>query len=1279
MSSRIPWNQQEAVLLVDTYIQVRDGVVPRKEAVSRLSKLLREYGASRGIEVDEIYRNENGISMQLAQIDGLFRDEEGRLSNVSKLFVETVTIYRNDKTRFDGLLADAKSVINSLESDKKKGSNDLEAPSIVNAKPEEQLYKELCISSQQISKGSQTSEVKETVNLYEAKAFGDMAEEESETCDDFSEEKKKEAINGEYDKNATFAELFGISPEDCVSIRLAKTSLSPRAKRCLRKKNIRTTSRLLQVNSKFLIGIQGFGSGSLNEVYSFLSSLPRDEHKEKNWRKYDEDASFAEVFGLSPERYTHIKIVENLLPERVVRRVRQEGIETLSEFLNLNNHFLVDLGGIGQITLHKVHSFLESLANGDIVELQERDDDLNHMTQGKRTCDSDAQKKGEIQRNIKYDEKASLAKLFGLKSGEYSHIRITEPFLSKGVAKRLQQVKIRTADNLLAVNSRSLMELKGFGQTSLSEIYRFVASLPKEEQVSTKDERGRTTNPTAAAVKHREQIFSGDFSFLATEELSVGEKERIRKYQDVYEMIGSELVGNCLRSPEYILTIIQALYQYSEETDRNAILKKLVNQIPFKRRSNRCKGYIVAFSFDDAICKKLYQCYSNEDASLDSIIDFIDIGNDALFNIASAFLKWCTFDLSSEISEMFCRIYASERTKSVIEARVKQHTLEEIGENLQVTRERVRQIELKARTNFMIYQTQGRIFEKIHADYNGKGIVTQEEIREISGENANALIYMLKNTESSIYMFDEKLNAFIIGETDILARIQDYIDSLPEIFHRKKLQEFLELANADNIDPKYAKKAIDDTYRLTGDIYHKSRLSLAKIYEEILRTCYPEGIHVSDDHEIDKFREVILGKYGDIGLPENNRAIAARISNIGVLAGRGKYLAKRKHWISKDLQDKLINYIEESNSPILMIGSIFYEYEDELRQEGVDNRYFLQGILHEIAGDKFYFRRDYVSKDKNTTSMYSSIAEYIKKSRYPVSKREIQVKFPGITDIMLIFAIKESDVLNYFGEYLHGSQLVIYDNEKKRLFEQLRVLTGDGCSHHIRDIYPKLVKENPEAFSRNAVSIPFQAYSVLEYLFEDEFQFSRPYVAKIGVEIGRASERLHEEIYNEDEYMISDIRDFAKENHFQIHSILEYVNTLNDRFLMRDAETIVSIDLLDITEKKTKEVQDIILQNISETTPIRDLKCFEEFPSINGSWTEWLVYSSLLKWGDQIDVGSSSLKLGKALPLVSPKGQMNTKAFEDMLATPLKVKIDDMDDIDEILTDIITEDMLEDI
>ena len=137
-------------MLVDTYIQVRDGVVPRKEAVSQLSKLLREYGASRGIEIDEIYRNENGISMQLAKIDYLFRGETGGLNNTSTLFRETVTLYRNDKPKFEELLSEAKSVVNSLDLAKEKELSeeankkqalavkqyDFETePSLVNTKP----------------------------------------------------------------------------------------------------------------------------------------------------------------------------------------------------------------------------------------------------------------------------------------------------------------------------------------------------------------------------------------------------------------------------------------------------------------------------------------------------------------------------------------------------------------------------------------------------------------------------------------------------------------------------------------------------------------------------------------------------------------------------------------------------------------------------------------------------------------------------------------------------------------------------------------------------------------------------------------------------------------------------------------------------------------------------------------------------------------------------------------------------------------------------------------
>lgn len=114
MSNRVSWNQYEAVLLVDTYVKVRSGVLERNDAVVQLSKSLREYGKANGIEIDDVYRNTNGINMRLSEIERLFNDGKGGLKNTSKLFIETVELYNSDKARFDALLVEARRMTNRM-------------------------------------------------------------------------------------------------------------------------------------------------------------------------------------------------------------------------------------------------------------------------------------------------------------------------------------------------------------------------------------------------------------------------------------------------------------------------------------------------------------------------------------------------------------------------------------------------------------------------------------------------------------------------------------------------------------------------------------------------------------------------------------------------------------------------------------------------------------------------------------------------------------------------------------------------------------------------------------------------------------------------------------------------------------------------------------------------------------------------------------------------------------------------------------------------------------
>lgn len=879
-----------------------------------------------------------------------------------------------------------------------------------------------------------------------------------------------------------------------------------------------------------------------------------------------------------------------------------------------------------------------------------------------------------------FDENVSLGELFNLSPEAYSDMDISDLPFSIRATNRFYQQNIRTVEELLKVNSGFLMNLRGFGIKCLNQVYSLLETVSNGE-FTPKAEQKRIIPIESCFIKNnRDNIISGNFSRIESDELAIEERTCLKKYIEGYEILGKDLIDKCFNDTEHVISIMEVLERFCRNNAKYTELKELAEAIPAQRRHNNSKHYIAAYTFDDAILKQLSNCYSNENAPLYSIIDSIDLDDKASIEAATKFLRWCSYNISDQIKELFDKLYSKEHRKTVIEGRANRLTLNDVGNLLHLTRERIRQIELKAKTLFMRNQSRLRILGKISADLKGQSIVTQEDIAEVSGENANALIYLLRISESSFYRYDIQLDAFVVGDTDISSRIQNFIDSLPDVIKKTELQEILDMAkDQEDLASEFVEKAFFDSYKITGDVYHRTRLSLAKVYEEVLKAHYPNGIHVYSDREIAQLRKTISDEYGDVGLPKNNRAIAARIASIGVLSGRGRYVAKRKQWVSSALENKLIDYINYSESPILMIGSIFYEFEEELVKEGIDNKYFLHGILRELVGNRFYFRRDYVSKDRGFTSIYSSIIAYIKENRYPVKKEEIQAKFQGITDIVISLATSDSDILNYFGEYLHGSRLVIHEDEKSRLFDQLAMLMSDNEAHHIKDVYTLLFKNNAAPFSRNAVNGSFRAYSFLEYLFPDQFQFLRPYIAKIGVEIGKPAERLHDMIYEEEEYSISDISDFARENHLQIQSIIEYINSLNDKFMMRDIDSIASITSLGVSEEITKMIEAIITGEISETTPIRNMTCVRKFPKISGNWSEWLIYSCLIKWGSKLDVALSSGQLRHSIPLVSLKGQMDLTRFKNNSVASVRSRIDDLNDIDELLSGIITEDMLEDI
>ncbi|MDO4340319.1 MAG: hypothetical protein Q4C91_19885 [Eubacteriales bacterium] len=107
MARQAPFTEYEAVLLLDAYLRTVSGDASRRDAVKNCSDALRRMAINKGIEIEDAYRNTGGISFQMASMESAYRGMT-ITKPATKLFAETVSMYRNDRKKYEGLLKEAK-------------------------------------------------------------------------------------------------------------------------------------------------------------------------------------------------------------------------------------------------------------------------------------------------------------------------------------------------------------------------------------------------------------------------------------------------------------------------------------------------------------------------------------------------------------------------------------------------------------------------------------------------------------------------------------------------------------------------------------------------------------------------------------------------------------------------------------------------------------------------------------------------------------------------------------------------------------------------------------------------------------------------------------------------------------------------------------------------------------------------------------------------------------------------------------------------------------------
>ena len=113
MAVIIPWNQHEQAVLLHALIKVLNHEVKRKQAVAEVSTQLRDFAIAQGISIDEKFRNENGIALQMNRLKYVFTGGKSGLPVKTGWYFEIVQLYKNDQEKYKKLLGEVMEVLAS--------------------------------------------------------------------------------------------------------------------------------------------------------------------------------------------------------------------------------------------------------------------------------------------------------------------------------------------------------------------------------------------------------------------------------------------------------------------------------------------------------------------------------------------------------------------------------------------------------------------------------------------------------------------------------------------------------------------------------------------------------------------------------------------------------------------------------------------------------------------------------------------------------------------------------------------------------------------------------------------------------------------------------------------------------------------------------------------------------------------------------------------------------------------------------------------------------------
>ncbi len=666
------------------------------------------------------------------------------------------------------------------------------------------------------------------------------------------------------------------------------------------------------------------------------------------------------------------------------------------------------------------------------------------------------------------------------------------------------------------------------------------------------------------------------------------------------------------------------LYEYSDVDLPNEAYSLLRDK--FKTKAFNKMSFMEIYSINDSnllsyedfvkIEKKFIQAYNKEVSETHKLSMITHINMKP---------KTKTVSYARELESLL----ENTRSKKIIYLRARGKTLDEIGEDLAVTRERARQIELKPRIGIERWLlTRGT---EIAKDLSRKGLISNKKAeKEFGKENWEIVKYVVSNSklEDLNWKYFSLLDFIYINNNNIEPLIKDL----------KKDFSFA-AENHNNIIEKFTEYLVSHSFEFwTNDFTEKyfeslginpkteittGRVTIGSAIKYAAKKSFPNGVKLTNADDMKKLADEV-NKIFKLGVVPG-RAFSTRVQEILIMRDKSTYTDSSYVNVSDNLLVKIENYINSMDTQQVPYEVIFKKFEKELASENIDNHFFLHGILRYYAENgKMDIKcfRYYVTKSHNeffeSKEYFKILYSYLKDKKKPVSLDQLRKDFPSWNPLYFNYA------MHYYPVIVRWTKNELFNLDSLDLTQQDRDSVINAVTKNIENklgytnsyiLFSYIKKNNPEFIRKFNIHTEGEMYHIIQYICNDIFFCRRPHILKkwdsdhfTTQDLIRLVIKDNKLINKQDIVRKVEVLYGSKNSSIRLavqKEMENYIKINSEEYLLK-SELKISHNTL---EKIEAALTPYLLKN--EVILPNKIKDFSKFPKIGYEWNPWILIEIL--------------------------------------------------------------------